>query len=281
MANWENRVWLITGTSSGFGREIARAVVAAGGRVVATARRPQQLEPLVASAPERVLALELDVERPQTIAVAVQAAEQRFGSIDVLINNAGYGLIGTIEQVPDEEIRRLFEVNVFGLIATTRAVLPGMRRRRRGFIVNISSGAGLGGHAGSAYYCSSKFAVEGFTESLRGEVAPVGIQAMAVEPGFFKTEFGYNVKAVPDVLPDYEASAGVTLKRMAMMKGREPGDPARAAQAIIAAMNAPKPPGQLVLGAVAFDGITARMTERLASIEAWRELARGADFPAS
>jgi NAD(P)-dependent dehydrogenase (short-subunit alcohol dehydrogenase family) len=270
---------MITGTSSGFGREIANAVLAQGGRVVATARRPGSLQALVAQAPDRVLSLALDVENRQQLAQAVEHAVARFGAVDVLVNNAGYGLIGAIEQLSDADVRRLFEVNFFGLVAMTRALLPHMRQRRHGFIVNISSAAGLGGHPGSAIYCASKFAVEGFTESLRAEVAPLGIGAMAVEPGFFKTEFGRNAQLHTDILPEYQPTVGVTAKMMGMMKGREPGDPARAATAIISAMNHGNPPGQLVLGAGAHERITARMAERLASIREWREQAVAADFP--
>ena len=279
MNNWALETWLVTGTSSGFGLEIAKAVLAAGGRVVATARKSETLEALVTAAPDRVLALALDVMNPAQIAAALAAAQARFGAVDVLVNNAGYGLIGTVEQVSDADIRHMFEVNFFGVVAMTRALLPPMRQRKHGFIVNISSAAGMGGHPGSAFYCASKFAVEGFTESLRAEVAPLGIGAMAVEPGFFKTEFGQNAQMLTDVLPDYQATAGMTAKMMALMKGREPGDPARAATAIIHAMNHAQPPGQLVLGAEAFRGITAKMTERLANIQLWREQAVAADFP--
>jgi NADP-dependent 3-hydroxy acid dehydrogenase YdfG len=281
MAEWEKQVWMITGTSSGFGREIARAVLAKGGRVVATARRPETLQDLAASAPDRVLTAALDVANSTQIAAALAAAEQRFGAVDVLVNNAGYGLIGPAELVAEADIRKVFEVNFFGLVAVTRAVLPGMRQRRRGFIVNISSSAGLGGHPGSAYYSASKFAVEGFTESLRAEVGPLGIGAIAVEPGFFRTEFGPNAQLHAVLPPDYEATVGVTIKMMKIMKGREPGDPARAATAIIEAMNDPSPPGQLLLGAGASESCTARTAARVASFERWRNLAATADFPKS
>jgi NAD(P)-dependent dehydrogenase (short-subunit alcohol dehydrogenase family) len=272
---------MVTGTSSGFGREIAMAVLAQGGRVVATARKPESLQALVAQAPDRVLSLAVDVQNPEQIARAVESALARFGAVDVLVNNAGYGLIGTVEQLPDADVRQLFEVNFFGLVAMTRALLPHMRQRKHGFIVNISSAAGLGGHPGSAFYCASKFAVEGFTESLRAEVSSSGIGVMAVEPGFFKTEFGRNAQLRTDVLPEYQSTVGVTAKMMAMMKDREPGDPARAATAIINAMNHQSPPGQLVLGAGAHERITARMAERLASVREWREQALAADFPVS
>jgi NAD(P)-dependent dehydrogenase (short-subunit alcohol dehydrogenase family) len=279
MSTWEQETWLVTGTSSGFGREIAAAVLAAGGRVVATARQPETLQSLVTMAPDRVLALTLDVTKPSHIAAAIAAAQARFGAVDVLVNNAGYGLIGAVEQIPDAQLRDLFEVNFFGLVALTRGLLPQMRARRHGFIVNISSAAGMGGHPGSAYYCASKFAVEGFTESLRAEVAPLGIGAMAVEPGFFKTEFGPNAQMPTDVMPDYQATVGTTAKMMGIMKGREPGDPARAATAIVNAMNQAPYPGQLVLGAGAHERITAGLTQRFANIQKWRNLAVAADFP--
>lgn len=280
MIDWAQETWMITGTSSGFGREIATAVLERGGRVVATARKAEALQALAARAPDRVLCLGLDVGNPEQITQAVAAAVARFGAVDVLVNNAGYGLIGPVEQLTDADVRQLFEVNFFGLVSMTRSLLPHMRHRQHGFIVNISSAAGMGGHPGSACYCASKFAVEGFTESLRAEVAPLGIGVMAVEPGFFKTEFGRNAQLRTDILPEYQPTVGVTAKMMAMMKGREPGDPARAATAIIGAMNSASPPGQLVLGAGAHERITARMAERLASIREWREQARAADFPA-
>ncbi|MFO1426712.1 MAG: oxidoreductase [Steroidobacteraceae bacterium] len=279
MSNWDQATWLITGTSSGFGREIARAVLARGGRVVATARRPESLQDLAHSAPDRVLALPLDVQQLAQVQAAVAAAEQRFGGVDVLVNNAGYGLFGTIEHMPEAELRQLFEVNFFGLVAMTRAVLPAMRRRRRGFIVNISSVAGLRGHAGSAFYCASKFAVEGFTEALRNEVAPLGIGAIAIEPGPFRTEFGPSAHYATQIPEDYAASAGVTVQWMSALRGREPGDPARAALAIMDAINMDSPPGQLVLGGDSHARVIEVATRRLAAFEGQRALAATADYP--
>jgi NADP-dependent 3-hydroxy acid dehydrogenase YdfG len=198
--------WFITGASSGFGREIALAVIASGGKVVATARNPSVLDAIVQSAPERAMAVGLDVTDKQQLANAIAAAERRFGSIDVLVNNAGYGLIGNIEEADEAAIRRVFEVNFFGMVAVTRALLPGFRARRRGWIVNISSVAGLVGLTASGFYSASKFAMEGFSEALRSELEPFGIGLMMVEPGMFRTEFLGSAVVRPAVGADYPAA---------------------------------------------------------------------------
>lgn len=272
-------VWLITGCSSGFGREIALAVLAAGGRVVATARNLASLQPISAAAPDRVLALPLDVTQPAQIAAAVASATGRFGAIDVVVNNAGYGLIGSVEEMPEREYRAQFEVNFFGLVAVTRALLPAMRARRRGSIVNISSVAGMIGHPGSSFYSASKFAVEGFSEGLRAELAPFGVHVMTVEPGFFRTEFGNTAIHRPPAIADYEASVGKTMAMMAQMRGVERGDPQRAAVAILAAVDRASPPAQLPLGGTTVGNIERKLAAQREAFMQLAGVAAAADFP--
>lgn len=277
--NWSQGTWFITGASSGFGREIARAVLARGGTVIATARRSDALAELVAAAPNRALALNLDVTDALQVTAAAAAAKFRFGRIDVLVNNAGYGLIGSVEETSDADARRLFEVNFFGLVGVTRALLPAMRAQRRGWIVNISSIAGLIAFPGSAFYSASKFAVEGFSESLRNEVAPLGIGVTVVEPGFFRTAFGANAQIRSTGIADYAATVGETAALMTKMGGREPGDPQRAAAVIIEVLDRGDAPPQLVLGASAFSRVGPKLTAQREAIEKMRDDALRADFP--
>jgi NAD(P)-dependent dehydrogenase (short-subunit alcohol dehydrogenase family) len=271
--------WFITGASSGFGREIALAVIASGGKVIATARNPAVLDGIVQSAPERAMAVALDVTDKQQLANALAAAEQRFGSIDVLVNNAGYGLIGSIEEADEAAIRRVFEVNFFGMVAVTRALLPGFRARRRGWIVNISSVAGLVGLIGSGYYSASKFAMEGFSEALRSELEPFGIGLMMVEPGMFRTEFLGSAVVRAAEHPDYVGTVGKMMELIKHMRGKEPGDPVRAAKAIITALDSDKPPQQLLLGAGAIDRVSRKLNAQHESVDKWRELTVSADYP--
>ena len=273
-------VWFVTGCSSGFGREVARAVLARGWRIVVTARDASQLAELAAGGGERALALELDVTRPAQVAEAVAAAERRFGAVDVLVNNAGYGYQSSVEEGEEDEIRRQFDVNVFGLYAVTRAVLPGMRARRRGHVISITSVAGLVGFAGSGYYAASKHAVEGWSDALRAECAPLGIAVTCVEPGPFRTDWaGRSMTQTPTRIDDYAGTAGARLRATAEGSGRQPGDPARAAQAIVAVAEAAEPPRHVVLGAFGIDAVTAMLRRRLDEIERWRGLGLSTDFP--
>ncbi len=273
-------VWLITGCSTGFGRELVRAVLDCGQRVVATARRPASLEEF-AGHPAALVA-ELDVTRPEQIAQALAAAESRFGRVDVLVNNAGYGYLSAIEEGEDDEVRAMFEANVFGLTAMTKAVLPGMRARRRGHIVNISSMGGLIGFPGIGYYNATKFAVEGLSEALAKECAPLGIKVTVVEPGPFRTDWaGRSLKTPQTPIADYAATAGARRDAVRGYSGQQPGDPVRAAQAIITAVEAPEPPLHLVLGRVACDAVAADLAAFERELAVWREVSLGADFPAS
>ena len=271
-------VWFITGCSTGFGRSLATLVLEQGWRAAVTARQPNQVADLVAPYDGRGVALALDVTDPGQIAAAVHAAEARFGGIDVLVNNAGYGYQTSLEEGDDAAIRALFEANVFGLAAMIRAVLPGMRARRRGHIVNLSSVAGFVGFPGSGYYAATKHAVEGLSDSLAKEVGPLGIHVLCVEPGPFRTDFaGRSIRQTLSRFPDYEATVNTRLRALAGRSGKQPGDPARAAAAIIEAVQAPKPPQHLVLGAVGLENVRRSLAEKLEQIAAWEKTGMAAD----
>ncbi len=244
----------ITGASSGFGRELATQAVARGDKVVATARRPEELEDLVNSAPERVLALRLDVTSKAEIKQAVRDALARFGQIDVLINNAGYGLMGALEEVSDADIRRQIDTNLVGVIDMTRAVLPAMREARSGHVINISSIAGLVGLPGVSLYNATKFAVAGLSEALAKETEHLGIRVTSVEPGAFRTDFNGRSLGIPSAqIADYAASAGERVRWLEEMDGEQPGDPVKAANAILDLTTSKEPPVHLVLGEDALD----------------------------
>lgn len=280
MALHENTVWFITGCSTGFGRELAKLVLDRGWRAVMTARDATRVQDLISGHEDRALALALDVTNADQIALSVKRAEERFGAIDVLVNNAGYGYQSSVEEGDDAEIRAQFETNVFGLAAMTRAVLPGMRTRRRGHIVNISSQAGFIGFEGSGYYAATKHAVEGLSDSLSREVGPLGIKVTCVEPGPFRTDWaGRSLKQTRPVIDDYKATVGARHEATSDYSGRQPGDPVRAAQAIITAVEANPSPRHLVLGRVAYEGVRRKLQETLAEVEAWREVSLGADYP--
>lgn len=268
------RVWLITGASVGFGQAIARAALDRGDAVVATARMPEMLEPLVESAPERVLAVELDVTRPDTIRAGVSATLNRFGRIDVLVNNAGYGTIGAVEEVAMDDLRTVMETMFFGAVALTQEVLPHMRAQRSGAIVQISSMGGQISAPGFAAYCSAKWALEGISECLAAEVAPLGIRVLIVEPGAFRTEFGGRRLHRSAELTAYAETVGPTRAGVDAMDGKQPGDPAKAAAAIIRALNAPDAPLHLALGADAVDAIRAAQLRRSTDLTAWEEISR-------
>lgn len=275
-----NAVWFITGCSTGFGRELARVLLRRGHGVVVTARNTATLDEFVAD--KNALIAALDVTVPQQIADVVQQAEARFGRIDVLVNNAGYGYLSAVEEGEDAEVRAMFETNVFGLANMTKAVLPGMRARLSGHIVNISSVGGLVGFPGIGYYNATKFAVEGLSEALAKETAPLGIKVTVVAPGPFRTDWaGRSLKTPKVAIADYAQSAGA---RRAVIQGRsgaQPGDPVRAAEAIIQAVESPEPPLHLVLGAPAYQFTAAKFKEFAAEMEKWRDVSLGADYPAA
>ena len=280
MASEHVPVWFITGCSRGFGRALASLVLERGWRAAVTARDPRRVDELVARHAGRGLALALDVTVPAQIGAAVQAAEAHFGSIDVLVNNAGYGYQTTVEEGEDAAIRALFEANVFGPAALIRAVLPGMRARRRGHIVTISSVAGFIGFPGSGYYAATKHAVEGLSEALGKEVGPLGIHVLCVEPGPFRTDFaGPSLRQTLSRFGEYESTVNARLRALADRSGTQPGDPVRAAAAIIAAVQAAQPPRHLVLGAMGFENVRKTLTETLEEIDAWKQTSLGADYP--
>ncbi|HEX3489015.1 MAG TPA: oxidoreductase [Streptosporangiaceae bacterium] len=273
-----NRVWLITGASSGFGRAIAEAAVSAGDVAVATARHVTSLDDLAAAHPGQVDALPLDVTDPVAIDATVADVISRHGRIDVLVNNAGRTHVGAAEETTDAELRDLFEVHVFGPAALTRAVLPHMRSRRSGSIVQISSMGGQMSLAGFAAYSATKFALEGMSEALADEVRPLGITVLIVEPGAFRTGlFGSHTASTP--IADYAGTAGQTRQMVEASAGAQPGDPARAAAAILAALDASDTPLRLPLGDDAVDAILGHLDGTRADITAWEKLARDTRLP--
>jgi NAD(P)-dependent dehydrogenase (short-subunit alcohol dehydrogenase family) len=274
----DDKVWFITGCSTGFGRELAKLALARGYRLVATARDASRVRDIAQG--DRALALELDVTDAGQIEAAVAAASDKFGRIDVLVNNAGYGYQSTVEEGEEAEIRAQFDANVFGLFALTRAVLPIMRQQRKGHVINITSVAGLVGFPGSGYYAASKHAVEGFSDALRAEVEPLGIAVTCVEPGPFRTDWaGRSLRQTPSRIADYAETAGQRLAATKSYSGTQPGDPVRAGEAMIALTNDARPPRHLVLGEFGFKAVTERLRARLAEIEGQRERSLGADFP--
>ncbi|MER5549400.1 oxidoreductase [Streptomyces sp. NPDC002589] len=276
----DSPVWFITGCSSGLGRALAGAVLERGWRAVVTARTAGKAVDVVAGHEERALALALDVTDSQQIAKAVAQAQAAFGRIDVLVNNAGYGYLAAIEEGEDDEVRALFDTNVFGLVNTTRAVLPGMRARRAGHIVNMSSLGGLVGFGATGYYHATKFAVEGLSESLAAEVSPLGIKVTIVEPAAFRTNWsGPSIRQSATTIDDYAPTAGTRRTSTLATYGHQPGDPARAAQAVIHAVTAEKPPLRLLLGKAAYDIATTKLDSLKTTFDSWREVTLSADFP--
>jgi NAD(P)-dependent dehydrogenase (short-subunit alcohol dehydrogenase family) len=273
-------IWFITGCSTGFGRELATAVLEKGWRAVVTARQPDSLAEFSDRYGDRALVLALDVTEASQIEHAIEQTKKTFGRIDVLVNNAGYGYLCAIEEGDDQDVRDMFEVNFFGLVDTIKAVLPVMREQRAGHIVNITSVGGLIGGAGSGYYAATKFAVEGLSEALSGEVTGMGIKITAVEPGPFRTDWaGRSLKRARQPIEAYAESAGKRLASISSASGKQPGDPARAAQAIIAAVQSPNPPAHLILGSDGLGRVKTKLAALQAEIAAWESTTIGADFP--
>ena len=280
MASDTAPVWFITGCSTGFGRELARLVLDRGWRAVVTARDASAVRDLAEGCDDRALALSLDVVKSDQIAAAVLAAETRFGGIDVLVNNAGYAYQASIEEGEEAAIRAMFDVNVFGLVAVTRAVLPGMRARRRGHVVNISSVAGFNGLPGSGFYAATKHAVEGLSDALAKEIEPLGLKVTCIEPGPFRTDFaGRSLHQRQTTIADYQPTVGTRLAAMAQNSGRQVGDPVRAAQAIIGITEIETPPHHLVLGAPGLEVVTGKLRRTLDEVEAWAITSVAADYP--
>lgn len=276
----QSPVWFITGGSTGFGNELVKLVIAKGWRVVATARDKTKLKALGEGIEDRVLALDLDVTDQSQIEVAVNAASDRFGRIDVLVNNAGYGYMSSVEEGEDARIREVFEANVFGLFAMTRAVLPMMRAQKSGHVLNLSSVAGLVGLFGSAYYSATKHAVEGFSKALSAEVEPLGMHVTCIEPGPFRTDFaGRSINMTDSTIDDYAETVGKRLTASRDGSGKQAGDPVRAAKAMIAITQEQNPPHHLVLGKIGVEGVTKYLRQQLEEIEGHRAMGLGTDFP--
>ncbi|WP_313689055.1 oxidoreductase [Pantoea sp.] len=279
MATAKHPVWFISGCSTGFGRELAQQAIARGFHTVVTARDPGKVQDLV-EGHSNALAVALDVTQQASIDAAVAKALATFGTIDVLVNNAGYGYQSSVEEGEDQEIRAQFDANVFGLFALTRAILPTMRQARSGHIINITSVAGFMGFASSGYYSASKHAVEGWSDSLALETAPLGIHVTCVEPGPFRTDWaGRSLHQTPSKLPEYAETAAARMKATSEYSGTQAGDPARAASAMIAITENATPPRHLVMGAWGYDAVTNKLKERLAQVEAWKQTSIDTDFP--
>jgi NAD(P)-dependent dehydrogenase (short-subunit alcohol dehydrogenase family) len=275
-----SRVWFITGCSTGFGRVLAELLLKREERVITTARNLQQIQDLVSDYRKTGLALPLDVTQTDQISQAVAEAEKKFGRIDVLVNNAGYGYLAAIDEGEDEEVRAMFETNFFGLVALTKAVLPGMRQRRSGHIINITSMGGLVGNPSAGYYAATKFAVEGLSESLAREVEPLGIWVTAVEPGPFRTDWaGRSLKLAKSSIPDYSETAEARKNQITGYSGKQPGDPVRAGEAIITMVNSDHPPRNLLLGKVALNAVRQKLTDFLQAVGQWEAVSLGADYP--
>ena len=274
MNSTDSRIWLITGSSSGFGRRLADAALRAGDRVAATARRTETLHDLVASAPDRVLAIPLDVTDAGQIDAAVATTRSRFGRIDVLVNNAGHGSVGAVEELDDAELRTLMDTMFFGAVAMTRSVLPVMRAQGGGAIVQMSSMGGQVTMPGFGAYCAAKFALEAISESLAAEVAPFGIRVLIVEPGAFRTSFGGVGMQRSRDSGVYAETVGPTRAAVDAMDGSQPGDPAKAAAAILLALGSEAPPLRLALGDDAVEAIGAALGRRRADLDAWEAVSR-------
>jgi NAD(P)-dependent dehydrogenase (short-subunit alcohol dehydrogenase family) len=274
------RVWFITGASTGLGRVLAEHLLRSGAMVVATARKVEQLKELETAYPATALILSLDVTKQPQVDGAVADAVARFGRIDVLVNNAGYGLVGAVEESAEGEFRPMFETTVFGLIRMTQAVLPQMRKRRSGHVVNLSSIGGLVASPGFGMYNATKFAVEGLSEALAQEVKPLGVGLTIVEPGPFRTDFlGRSAVVAEYEISDYQPTSGKMRAYFNEQDGKQRGDPQRAAAAIVKAVESEHPPLRLLLGASTIPRLKSKLDAWQKEVDLWRETTLGADFP--
>ena len=274
----EKPVWFITGCSTGFGRELASHVLKLGYRTVVTARNPEDVKDLADIGD--ALVLKLDVTDHVQAESAVKAAEEHFGCIDVLVNNAGIGYFAAVEESEETQVRKMFDINVFGLCRMIHVALPTMRKRRKGFIVNFSSIGGLTSFPALGYYNATKFAVEGLSEALWQEVEPLGIKVMLVEPSGFRTDWaGRSANESKHQIDDYTATAGLIRKHLRAISGKQSGDPVRAINAIVQAVESPNPPHHLLLGNDAFEGAIAKLDGLRKEFLTWETVSRGANFP--
>ncbi|MDT7665631.1 MAG: hypothetical protein QOD04_5187 [Pseudonocardiales bacterium] len=281
MAVKMNKTWLITGSSRGFGRELAKAVLENGDNLVATARRPEQLAELVGTYGDRVRTVALDVTDPVAARAAVQTSLDEFGALDVVVNNAGYANSAPIEEMADDDFRAQIEANLYGVVNVTRAALPVLRTQRSGHILQFSSvGGRVGGAPGMGAYQTAKFAVEGFSEVLNAEVKPLGIKVVIIEPGAFRTDWQGSSMRMAPVGADYEQTVGAMHRFRESSDGKQAGDPARAARIIIDIVALDEPPLRLLLGAGAVEAVDKSSRSRAEEAERWAEVSRSADFPA-
>jgi NAD(P)-dependent dehydrogenase (short-subunit alcohol dehydrogenase family) len=273
------KTWFITGASRGFGALVAERALAKGDNVVATARNPRAIAERFGEHPN-LLAVALDVTNEGQAVAAAKAAVDRFRGIDVLLNNAGFGLMGAVEEASAAEIEALYRTNVFGLLTVTRAVLPHMRKARSGRILNISSIGGYRGAAGFGVYSSTKFAVEGLSEALHDELAPLGVHVTVIEPGYFRTDFldSSSLSVSGTQIPDYEATAGKVRTRAGDLNHNQPGDPSKLAGVLVAFADAPNPPVRLPLGSDTVAAIEAKHKADAGILSEWRSVSVSTDF---
>jgi NAD(P)-dependent dehydrogenase (short-subunit alcohol dehydrogenase family) len=275
-----SRAWFITGASTGFGRRLAEELLRRGERVAATARDVTKVEDLARQYPGKALAQTLDVTKPAEIEAVARQAINEFGHVDVLVNNAGFGVGGAIEEMSEKEFEPMFQTNIYGLIRTTRAFLPHFRERRGGHIINFSSIGGLVGGAGWGFYSTTKFAVEGFSEALAAEMKPLGVRVTLIEPGPFRTDFlGRPGQLAERELLEYAETAGKTRAFVRTQSGKQPGDPQKAVEAIIAVADSPEPPLHLILGKSALARFRDKISALQKEIAAWEPVTTGTDFP--
>ncbi|MET1054094.1 MAG: oxidoreductase [Pedobacter sp.] len=280
MANTNAPVWFITGCSTGFGREIARLILDRGWNAVVTARKSDQIKDIAEGYEDTALVLSLDVTKQDQIASAVKAAEEKFGKIDVLVNNAGYGYFSSIEEGEQDKIRAQFETNFFGLVNVIQAVLPGMRDKKHGHIINFSSIGGIRAFTSTGYYHATKFAVEGLSESLSQEVGPLGIKVLLVEPGPFRTDWaGRSTARTETQIADYEPTVGLRMNASKNSSGKQQGDPVRGAEAIITAVESENHQLRLLLGEPAYNMAMEKVNILKENFESLKDLALSADYP--
>ena len=275
-----SKVWFITGCSTGFGRELASLALQQGNRVVVTARKTSDIEDIVSPYPETAIAVKLDVTDKADIKASVEKALETFGGIDVLVNNAGIGYFGAVEESEEDEVRRMFEINVFGLANMTKEVLPIMRKQRNGHIVNIASIGGLVSFPAVGFYNATKYAVDGLSESLAKETAHLGIKVTVIAPSGFRTDWaGRSANNSKIEIEDYAPTAGKNKNDIRGYSGNQPGDPVRAAKAIMKAVDSTNPPLRLLLGAAALKGARNKLVQLQKDFDEWEETTVGADFP--
>jgi NAD(P)-dependent dehydrogenase (short-subunit alcohol dehydrogenase family) len=275
-----SRVWFITGCSTGFGLLLAHEVLKRGERVIATARDASKLDDLQTLYPDTARTFKLDVTEPDEIESVARVALTAFGRVDVLVNNAGYGVNGAIEEVTEDEFEPMFQTNLYGLIRVTKAFLPHFRKRRSGHIFNFSSIGGLIGGAGWGFYSATKFAVEGLSEALAAEMKPLGVHVTIIEPGPFRTDFlGRSGKLAAKEFPEYKDTAGKAREYLKTNAGKQPGDPQKAIEAVITVADAPEPPVHLILGKIALTRFRGKLEQWEKEIAAWESVTLGADFP--